>query len=120
MTDVPSIAVPASRRLSESVSDGLPQPEQELTPQSSVIANPPETAIFEETGTGGEGIALPGDADEGLTLEDAPILLAQVPVDETGELLETFHLEPCQTEDTPSILLVEDELPWHESPLKAQ
>ena len=107
-------ARPVSRPASEGASDGLTQPEQELTPQESHLSGQPEPLVFDDAPSG-ENIDLPDDADDGLCAEH-PIMLAQTVLDEPADLWDTFHFEPGSCREPQDMLLAEDELPWHEHP----
>ena len=73
---------------------------------------------------GAEDTPLPESAEEGLTVTEHPILLAQVPVEESASvdtaptpLLDHYCFQQGKCE---SVLLAADGLPWLENPLCAQ
>ena len=102
--------------------EGLPQPEQELTPQVSAQAGatgPPATdgaAPLSDVDPAAS-VPLPDDSVDGLVSVGEPILLAEVQ-NEDESSAERFELIPSQSDHGQSILLAEDDLPWHETPLQ--
>ena len=102
--------------------EGLTQPEQGLTPQVSAQAGatgPPATdgaAPLSDVDPAAS-VPLPDDSVDGLVSVDEPILLAEVH-NEDESSAERFELIPSQSDHGQSILLAEDDLPWHETPLQ--